>query len=189
MPRPPGLRQARLRRVGAAAGGGPSTALRADANPFLTGNITLLSGPGVALAQVGQDITISAGGTAVNKITWAEDAQQQQTGVAEAVVANYNINFDDAGAVAVAVRFSAIIARLGAAGTATFRVYVGGTVSNAVVDGTLRATLSTLVGEAAATILGVAFANPGGQRIVKVTAQGSAVGVTARIRGKSFAIG
>jgi hypothetical protein len=163
-------------------------AVNADANPNLFGNVQLVSGTGITLSQAGNAITVATNAAAVNKITWADDDQLLQQGNVEEIVAEWNINFDDAGAGTIQARLTALVNV--SAGTGTFRLYTGATAPRATAGGTVRATITTTnTAFEQQTNLGAAFANPGGQRLVQITSQGSAAPNRQRIRGYEVAIG
>jgi hypothetical protein len=64
-------------------------------------------------------------------------------------------------------------------GTATIRMYVGGTPQTA--DGTLRASVTVPAGSLGITGFSGSFANPGGRQPVKFTIQSSGAGVVATV--------
>jgi hypothetical protein len=163
--------------------------LHADAAANLYGDVQLVSGSGITLSQAGNAITVAASGGSVNKITLGSDQQTSVVGTTEFIVAEYNINFDDAGAVGnIQARLSAIV-KISAA-TGTFKLYTGATAPGATTGGTLRATCTTTSTTfEKQTNLGAAFTNPGGQQLVQITAVASAGGNKATIRGFQLAIG
>lgn len=120
------------------------------------------------------------------------DGARNQVGTVEAVVYEFNMNFDDLDSGMVQARFNAILSIAGAPynpGTATYNLRVGAATPN-VVGGTVVATLTTAsTAEVLASILGASFSNPGGQQLVQVTAFHSDPGGKAQIRGLSFVIG
>jgi len=160
--------------------------LRSDANPQLFGDVTLASGTGMALTQVGNTITVSASGSAVNKVTWADDREKSNVGVTEEVLFQWLVNFDDAGGANVQARLTALAAA--SAGTGTFNLRVGGTDDTA--DGTVRATFTAIAAAFAhKTDLGAAFANPGGMQLVKLCASNSGPGGKNKVKALQIAIG
>jgi hypothetical protein len=168
------------------SGGGTEFQLRADANPFLTGDVTLLTGAGVVLTQVGQTITIAAAGGAGNKLNVSHDQQEAVNGTTEAVIAEWNVDLADVPAANVQARLAALIRTSG--GTGTYNLRTGGTIGAA--DGTIRATINTASGVYVQdTDIGAAFANPAGQLLVKVTAVNDTVGDDAFIRGIYVSLG
>lgn len=162
--------------------------VHSDAAANIYGDVRLVSGSGISLSQSGQDITVAASGGSVNKITWAEDRQSSETGTTEGIIAEYNVNFDDAGGGTIQARLSAIVKA--SAGTGTFKLYTGATSPGSTAGGTVRATATTVsTSFEKQTNLGASFANPGGQVLVQITAVGSAGGIKATIRGLEVAIG
>lgn len=165
--------------------------LHADASANIFGDIQLVSGTGVSLSQVGQVITVAAAAGMVNKVTFAEESQKYSSTNTEDILAEYVINFDDAGTGAgpnIQARLSAIIKC--PAGTATFKLYVGATAVGATTGGTARATITTSsTSEVIQANLGSAFANPGGSVIVQITGSNSTVSTKSFIRGLSVSLG
>lgn len=162
--------------------------VKSDANPLLFGDVVLLSGTGIALSQAGNSVTVAASGAAVNKITAAEDRQVFNTGLVESIIAEFDVNFDDAGAGTIQARLSALVKA--SAGTGTFNLYTGAAAPGSTVGGTVRATITTVsTAFEKQTDLGAAFANPGGQIIVQITAVNSGAGNKSTIRGYEFSIG
>jgi hypothetical protein len=162
--------------------------VRSDAAANIYGDVHLVSGTGISLGQSGQDITVSTSGGAVNKVTLAEDRQASVSGTTEEIVAEFNINLDDAGGTSIQVRLSALVKA--AAGTGTFRAYVGATSPGSTAGGTLRATVTTTnTAFEKQTNLGAGFTNPTGHQIVQITAVNSVAATKSTIRGYSLAIG
>lgn len=162
--------------------------IRADANAQLYGDVQLVSGSGISLSQAGNVITVAASGGAVNKITAASDKQASVNGTGESIVEEYNSNFDDAGGASIQARLSAIVKV--SAGTGTFKLWIGATAPGATTGATVRATVTTTSATFdTETNLGAAFANPGGEQLVQITAVGAAPGNKATIRGFQLAIG
>lgn len=162
--------------------------VHSDANANIYGDVRLVSGTGVALSQVGNDITISAAGSLVNKVTWADDSQVSNTGNTETIAREWVINFDDAGGANIQARISAAVKV--AAGNGTFNLRVGATNLGSTAGSTVRATLTTAgTSFTTATNLGGAFSNPGGIQIVQLTINNDTVATRSDIRGASYAIG
>lgn len=162
--------------------------VHSDAAANIYGDVRLVSGTGISLTQSGQDITVATTGAAVNKISWAEEKQVSETGTTPGIIAEYNMNFDDCATGNIQARLSAIVKASG--GTATFKLYTGATSPGATTGGTVRATLtSTSTTFEKQTNLGSAFTNPTGQVLVQITAEGSAGGIKATIRGLEGSIG
>jgi hypothetical protein len=162
--------------------------VKSDANPQLYGDVELVSGTGVALSQSGNQITVATSGGSVNKITWGEDRQAYVVGTSEEIIAEFNVNFDDAGNPNVQARINAIVKV--SAGTGTYRVYTGATSPGSTAGGTVRATITTTnTAFEKQTNLGAAFANPGGQILVQVTAVNDGVGGRSTMRGAVYTIG
>jgi hypothetical protein len=165
--------------------------LHADASANIYGNARLVSGTGVNLSQSGQDITISAAGGSVNKITFAEESQMYASTNTEDILAEYEANFDDIGtAVAgnIQARLTGIVKVQG--GTGTYKLYVGATAPGSTAGGTVRATFtSTSTTDESKTNLGSAFSNPGGAVLVQLVAVNGTVAQKSYIRGFEIAIG
>lgn len=162
--------------------------VRSDSAAQIYGDVRLVSGTGIALSQSGQDITVAASGASVNKITQAEDRQVSVTGTTEEIVAEFNLNFDDAPGANIQVRLSAIVKV--AAGTGTYRVRTGATTPGSTAGSTIRSTVtSTSTSFEKQTNLGSSFANPAGQQIVQVTAVNDTAATKSTIRGYSVTIG
>lgn len=164
--------------------------VRADGNANLYGDVQLVSGSGVALSQSGNQITVAVSGGAANKIGNGDARQFSNVGTTEEIVAEWNENFDDAGGgtgTNIQARLSALVKA--AAGTGTFKIYVGATNPGDTTGGTVRATLTTTnTAFEKQSNQGSAFTNPGGQRLVQVTVSNSGSNKST-IRGIDFAIG
>ena len=162
--------------------------VHADANANIYGDVQFVSGSGIALTQAGNAITVAAAGGSVNKITLGEDRQVSVTGTSESIIAEYNVNFDDAGSGTIQARLSALVKV--SAGTGTFKIYTGATAPGSTTGGTVRATCTTTnTTFEQQTNLGASFANPTGQKLVQITAVGAAVGNKATIRGYQISLG
>jgi hypothetical protein len=155
------------------------------------GDVNLKDGGGIAITKSGNDFTISSVASATNKITWAEDGEKYVVGVTEEIVYEYNMNLDDCGGGSgnnIVARLSALVKA--SAGTATFKLYVGATAPGSTAGGTTRATFtSTSATWEKKSNAGAAFANPGGEVLVQITAVADLAGRKAYIRGIQGAIG
>lgn len=162
--------------------------VHSDAAANIYGDVRLVSGSGISLSQSGQDITVTASGGSVNKVTLGEDRQSYNIGTAEDILAEFNVNFDDAGGATIQARLSAIVKA--SAGTGSFRIYTGATAPGSTAGGTVRATVTTVsTAFEQQTNLGASFANPGGQRLVQITAANSGGGNRNTMRGLQIALG
>lgn len=132
-----------------------------------------------------QDDPTGGGGTAQSILSFSEDEGRSNLGT-ESIVYEYNANFDILDAL-VTANISGIANRGAVAGTATANLRVGGTING--VDGTVRATATTInAADTQVTNTGAAFANPGGQQLVKVGLVHSGA-QTANLRGLHATIG
>lgn len=162
--------------------------VHADANANIYGNARFVSGTGIALTQSGQDITVAATGSSVNKISWVEDGQQSVTGTSEQIIREYSMNLSDAASGNIQVRLTALVKV--AAGNGTYKVYIGATAAGSTTGGTARATVTTSsTSFASVTNLGTAFTNPTGAVIVQITAVNDTAATKSTIRGIYASIG
>ena len=165
--------------------------IHADSNANLNGDVQLVSGSGISLSQVGQAITVTAAGGAVNKLTIGEESQKYSTTNTEDILAEYALSFDDlefgTGA-NIQARLSGIV-KVGG-GTGTYNLRVGATAPGATTGSTVRAVLTTSsTSEVVLQNLGSAFANPTGVVIVQVTGQNGTASQKCFIRGFEISIG
>lgn len=124
-----------------------------------------------------------------NKVTWGDNDEYYVDGETETVVAEWNVNFDDCGAASIQARLSAFV-KVGHLNGGIYNLRVGGT--RGAADGTIRATFtSTSESYEQKTNQGAAFANPGGQQIVKLTTYSAPGSGTQRtyVQGAEIAIG
>lgn len=140
-----------------------------------------LGAPAIVVLAAAQDDAGGGGGAVSTLKLFLDDSTRYgATGGTEDLLAQWNVNLADVVAANVQVRLSALIRQTG---IGTFQIRTGGTIGLAT-DGTVRATLTTgSVAFVAGTVLGAAFANPGGQLLVKLTGQ------SGEIEGTQIAIG
>ncbi len=162
--------------------------IAADANPALVGDATLASGAGIVLAQAGNVITVNADASLLNKVTFAHDGAAYSVGIGEEILREILVNFDDAASANIKVMLAGIVKA--SAGAGTFNVRVGATAAGATTGSTVRATFSsTSATEELKEILGSAFANPGGRKLVQITSNNDTAGAKSYIRGINVSIG
>lgn len=148
--------------------------------PSLPPNTQLVVGPVGGQGPVGATGAAGASGTPQWTLDFDENDGESSTG-AEVVVYQRYINFSALPATLTA-ELGGLIAST--AGTATFKMYLGGTSNTA--DGTLVATITT--GSNTPTPANdstVGVTNPRGWQFVKITAQSSANGETASIYNRT----
>ena len=145
--------------------------------PIIPGSGAVIAGPPGLAGVAGPAGPAGANGTP--SITLDQDAQIADTSGAEVLIYQAAVNLDSLPAGTLTAEITAQI--MAAAGTATFRVRLGGT--DRAVDGTILATLTTTSATFARATAHGTFTNPTGIAYVKVTEQTSSPGSAAGIRG------
>ena len=147
------------------------------ATPIIPGSGAVIAGPPGLAGVAGPAGPAGANGTP--SITLDQDAQIADTSGAEVLIYQAAVNFGSLPAGTLTAEITAQI--MAAAGTATFRVRLGGT--DRAVDGTVLATMTTTSATFARATANGTFTNPTGIAYVKVTEQTSSPGNAAGIRG------
>lgn len=159
-----------------------------DGGAVATGDVNLVSGPGISLQRVGQDITIATSPGSTNKVTISHEGAAYVPGTSESIVREWLVNFDDAGAASIKAMLAAIVKASG--GLGTYKLWVGATAPGATAGGTVRATFTTSsTTEEMKENLGASFANPGGQKLVQLTAVNDTANEKSYIRGIQISLG
>ncbi len=159
-----------------------------DGDPVATGDINLVSGTGIEVTRVGQDITIAVAAGSSNKVTGTHDGAAYSIGVGEDIIREFSVNFDDAPGAMITAMLAAIVKA--SAGEGTFNLRVGATNPGSTVGSTVRATFTTSSAtEVQAENAGAAFANPTGRKLVQITANNDTALAKSFIRGINFSIG
>ncbi len=159
-----------------------------DGGAVVSGDVNFVSGSGIAVEIDGNDIIISAAPGSVNKINLTHEGAAYNVGTTEDIIREFYVNFDDAGAASIKVMLAAIVKA--DAGIGSFSVYTGATAPGSTAGGTVRATITTTGGaEELKENLGAAFANPGGNKLVQITADNDTALAKSFIRGISVSIG
>lgn len=159
-----------------------------DGDPVATGDINLVSGPGITIERVGQDIVVGTADGARNKISLSHDGAAYSIGVGEDVIREWLINFGDAPGAQVTAMLAAIVKA--SAGVGTFKLRVGATAPGAVAGSSVVATFtSTSATEEMKENVGAPFANPTGFKLVQVTATNDTANAKSQIRGVAVSIG
>jgi hypothetical protein len=150
---------------------------------------TAAGAPGTSLLASPADHSHPAASGTLNKVGLDYAGAGYSVGIGEEILREWLVNFDDATATQIKVFLSGIV-KVSAAGTATYNVRVGATAPGATTGSTVHATFtSTSTTEEMKEILGSAFANPTGQKLVQVTADNDTAAVKSYIRGIQVTIG
>src|SRR4051812_31980614 len=129
-----------------------------DGGAVATGDLNIVSGAGVTVTRVGQDITIAQAAGSSNKVTGVHDGAAYSIGIGEEIIREFNVNFDDAPGATVTAMLAAIVKQNGA-GVATYNLRVGATAPGSVAGSTVRATFtSTSATEEMKEAAGASFA-------------------------------
>jgi hypothetical protein len=137
--------------------------------------------PAIVVLAAAQDDASGGGGGVASLMVFLSDSNRYGASGPEDLLAQWNVDLTDVTAANIAVRIAALIRQTG--GGNFFRIRTGGTIG-VPTDGTIRATLTTASAVfVAASNLGAAFANPGGQLLVKLT------GNVGEIEGSQIRIG
>jgi hypothetical protein len=161
--------------------------VRSEANAYLYGDVTLLGVSGISITQSGQNITLTGGGGGSNKLELGEDEQVSMTGTSEEILREYYLSFDSLAAGNVSASLTGVVKV--AAGTGTYKLYVGATAPGATTGGTVRATFtSTSTSFETKANTGSAFTNPTGSVLVQITAVNSGANKTT-LRSFGYTIG
>ncbi len=159
-----------------------------DGDVVATGDLNLVSGDGVLVERVGQNITFSAAPGSLNKLTLAHDGAAYSEGIGEEVIREWYVNFDDCGSSTITAMLAAIV--LASAGVGTFNLRVGATTPGAIAGSAVHATFtSTSTTEEMKENAGATFANPTGRKLVQVTANNDTVAARSQIRGIQVSLG
>ncbi len=159
-----------------------------DGDPVATGDINLVSGPGVTIERIGQNIVVGTADGATNKISLSHDGAAYSIGTDEDIIREWPVNFGDAPGAQVKAMLAAIVKA--SAGIGTFKLRVGATAPGAVAGSSVVATFtSASQTEEMKENVGAAFANPTGFKLVQVTATNDTALAKSQIRGIAVSIG
>lgn len=159
-----------------------------DGDGGVAGDVNLVSGDGIEITRTGPNITIKQASGSTNKITIGHDGAAYSKGIGEEIIREFHVNFDDAGASSIKAMLAAIVKA--SAGVGTYSVHVGATAPGDIAGSTVRATFTTSsTTEELKEVLGSAFANPGGHKLVQITANNDNAAGKSFIRGINISFG